>query len=120
MGLAFVNRLDFAKPFTFRRASLQVDVPPCSLWWLLRLAGHTGSIGRKVTTFNRTASLFDRLPPGGCNPEANDLNRLGARLHGLAFCRCKFGANEAADHIAIEPMDAHKQRLGSAMRAAAE
>jgi hypothetical protein len=54
------------------------------------------------------ASLFDRLPAGGSDPEANDLDRLGASLHGLVFCSSKPGAYEAGDHVAIEPMGAHK------------
>ncbi len=66
------------------------------------------------------ASLFYRLPAGGSDLETNDLDRLGAGLHGLAFCSSKPGADEAGDHVAIEPMGAHKQCLGSAMRAAGE
>src|SRR6266446_1917930 len=66
------------------------------------------------------ASLFYRLPAGGSDLEANDLNRLGASLHDLAFCSSKPGADEAGDHVAIEPMDAHKQCFSSAMRAAGE
>ena len=66
------------------------------------------------------ASLFDRLPAGGSDLEANDLDRLGAGLHGLASRNRKPVAYEAGDHIAIEAMGAHKQRLGSAMRAAGE
>src|SRR5712671_2226888 len=61
------------------------------------------------------ASLFDRLPASGSDPEANHIDRLGASLHGFAFCNCKPGAHNAGDHIVIEPMDAHKQRLGSSM-----
>jgi|SRR5467141_1489411 len=66
------------------------------------------------------ASLFYRLPSGGSDLEANDLDRLGAGLHGLAFCSRKSGGHEAGDHVAIEPVSAHKQRLGSTMRAAGE
>ena len=66
------------------------------------------------------ASLFYRLPAGGSDLETNDLDRLGAGLHGLAFCSSKPGADEAGDHVAIEPMGAHKQCLGSTMRAAGE
>ena len=66
------------------------------------------------------ASLFDRLPAGGSDPEANHLDRLEANLHGLAFCRREPGAHEAGDHIAIESMDSYKQRFGSSMRAARE
>jgi len=63
---------------------------------------------------------FDRLLTGGSDPEANDLDRPGARRHCLAFCRSKPGAHKAGDHVVIEPMDAHKQCFGSAMRAAGE
>src|SRR5467141_1614704 len=66
------------------------------------------------------ASLFYRLPSGGSDLEANDLDRLGASLHGLAFCNSKPGAHEAGDHVAIKPMGAHKQCFSSAMRAAGE
>ena len=66
------------------------------------------------------ASLFDRLPASGSDPEANHLDRLEANLHGLAFCRREPGTHGASDHIAIESMDAHKQRFGSSMRAARE
>ena len=79
-----------------------------------------GSIGRKVSTFNSAVSLFDRPSAGGGDLEANDLDRLGASLHGLAFCSSKSDAHEAGDHVAIEPMGVHKQCLGSAMRAAGE
>jgi hypothetical protein len=66
------------------------------------------------------ASLFNRLPTGGGDLEANDFDRLGAGLHGLAFRGSKPGAHDTGEHIAIEPMDAHKQCLGSAMRAGGE
>jgi hypothetical protein len=66
------------------------------------------------------ASLFYHLPTGGSDLEANDLDRLGASLHDLAFCRSKPGAHEAGNHVAIEPMSAHKQCFGSALRAAFE
>ena len=56
--------------------------------------------------------------PGSSDPQANDLNRLNASLHGLAFCSGKPGAHEASDHVAIEPIDTHKQCLGSAPREA--
>jgi hypothetical protein len=52
--------------------------------------------------------------------KANNLNRLGTSLHRLSVCGSKPGSHDAADHIAIESMDAHKQRLGSAMWAAGE
>jgi hypothetical protein len=65
-------------------------------------------------------SLFDRVPAGGSDLETNDLDRLGPSLHDLAFCSSEPSSHEAADHIAIEPMDAHNQCLGSAMRAAGE
>jgi len=78
------------------------------------------SIGRKVSTFNSAASLFDRLPTDGSNLEANDLDRLGASAHGLASCSSKPGAHETSDHAAIKPMGTHKQCFGSTMRAAGE
>jgi hypothetical protein len=59
-----------------------------------------------VRTMNDSgcASLFDRLPAGGSDLEANGLDRLGASLHGLAFCSSKPGAHEAGDHVAIKRM----------------
>jgi hypothetical protein len=66
------------------------------------------------------ASSLDRLPADGRDPDATDLDRLGASLHDLAFCSSKSDAHEAGDHVAIEPMGAHKQCLGSTMRAAGE
>src|SRR5215468_1663215 len=66
------------------------------------------------------ASRFDRRPAGRCDLEANDLDRLGASLDGLAFRSGKPGAHETSDHVAIKSMSAHEQRLGSAMRAAGE
>jgi hypothetical protein len=78
------------------------------------------SIGRKVSTFNSAVSLFDRLPAGGSDPEANGLDQPGASAHGLASCRRKPGADEAGDHVAIKPMGTHKQCFGSTMRAACE
>src|SRR5262249_2661727 len=80
-------------------------------FWALR--GHASDVGLR-------ASRFDRVPAGGSDPEANDLDRLGASLHGLAFRSGKPGAHETGDHVAIKPMGAHKQCLGSAMRAAGE
>jgi hypothetical protein len=66
------------------------------------------------------ASLFDRLPASGSNLKANDLDWLGTSLHGLAFCGSKLSAQEAGDHVIIEPMGSHKQCFSSAMRAAGE
>jgi len=66
------------------------------------------------------ASRFDRRPSGRSDLEANDLDRLGASLDGLAFRSGKPGAHETSDHVAIKSMGAHEQRLGSAMRAAGE
>jgi hypothetical protein len=64
------------------------------------------------------ALLVNRVLAGSSDPQANDLNRLNASLHGLAFCSGKPGAHEASDHVAIEPIDTHKQCLGSAPREA--
>ena len=69
---------------------------------------------------SRCASLFDRLPASDSDLEANNLNRLADSLHCLAFCGREPGSHDAADYIAIEPMSPHKQRFGSAIRAAAE
>src|SRR5258708_1120482 len=77
-------------------------------------------LGHRKQTLAIAASLFNRLPAGRSDPEANGLDRLGAGLHGLAFCSSKPVADEAGDHVAIEAMGAHKQRLGSTMRAAGE
>jgi len=66
------------------------------------------------------ASLFYHLPAGSSDLETNGLDRLGASLHGLAFCGSKFGVHEAGDHVAIEPMDAYKQCFGSTIRVAGE
>jgi hypothetical protein len=41
--------------------------------------------------------------------QTNDLDRLAASLNGLAASRCKPSADEASDHIAIEPM--HERKL---------
>jgi hypothetical protein len=65
-------------------------------------------------------SLFYRFPAGGSDLKAKDLSRLSACRDGLAFCRREPGADEAGDHIAIEPIDSHKQRFGSTMRAASK
>ena len=43
----------------------------------------------------RSPSFLDRLPAGGSNLEANDLNWLGTSLHGLAGCSSKLSAQEA-------------------------
>ena len=65
-------------------------------------------------------SLFDRLPAGGSDLETNDLDRLGSSLHDFAFGSSKPGSHEAADNVAIEPMGAHKQCFGRAVRVAGE
>ena len=77
-------------------------------------------IGRKVSPFNNAVLLFDRPSARGGDLEANDFDRLGASAHGLASCSSKPGAHETGDHVAIEPMGAHKQCLSSTMRAAGE
>ena len=56
------------------------------------------------------ASLFDRLLASGSNLEANNVDWLGASLHSLAFCSSKLSAQEAGDHVTIEPMGAMNMR----------
>jgi hypothetical protein len=81
---------------------------------------HPCSIGRKVSRFNRAALFFDLFPPGVRDSDADDLDRLGAGFHDFPFCSRKPSMNKAAEHLAVEPVGAHKQRLGRAMRAAGE
>jgi hypothetical protein len=69
---------------------------------------------------NKRRQLPAQPAAGGSDLEANGLDRLGASLHGLAFCSSKPGAHEAGDHVAIKPMGAHKQCFSRAMRAAGE
>jgi hypothetical protein len=66
------------------------------------------------------SSTFECSPAGVRDSDADDLDRLGASLDSLAFCNSKLSAQEAGDHVTIEPMGAHKQCFGSAMRAAGE
>jgi hypothetical protein len=61
------------------------------------------------------SSSFDRLPPGSLDPDPEDLDRLAASLHHLTFFDRELSADEGSDHVAIEPMDAHKQCLSSAI-----
>jgi hypothetical protein len=74
-----------------------------------------GLLFQGFSHYSCCASLLDRLPTSGSDPEANHLDRLDASLQGLAFCRRNAGVHETGDHVAIEPMDAHKQRFGGAM-----
>jgi hypothetical protein len=41
-------------------------------------------------------------------------------VDGLDPCRCKSGADEASDCVAIDPMGDYKQFLGGAVRTAGE
>lgn len=63
---------------------------------------------------------LDRPPAGVSDPDADNLDRLAASLDALALCCCKPGADEAGDHVAIEPMGEDKQFLGGAVRIAGE
>ncbi len=76
-------------------------------------------LGHRKQTLAIAASLFNRLPAGRSDPEANDLDRAWRRPSWSRVLR-KPVADEAGDHVAIEAMGAHKQRLGSTMRAAGE
>ena len=55
---------------------------------------------------SRCASPFDCSPPGIRDPDAKDFDWLGVSFHGLPFRSRKPGADEASDHVAIEPMGA--------------
>jgi len=68
----------------------------------------------------RLPSSFDRLPPRLRNPDSDDLDRLAASLHHITLFGREPGANEASDHIGIEPMSDLKQFLGGAVRTAGE
>src|SRR5262245_33002438 len=43
---------------------------------------------------HRCWSLYESLPAGVRDPEAHDLDRLGASLDYLMVCSCKSGANQ--------------------------
>jgi len=49
-----------------------------------------------------------------------DRNRSAASLHVLASCHCKPAFDEVSDHVAVEPMNKHKQLICSALRIAGE
>ena len=62
----------------------------------------------------------ESLSTGIRDPDANDFDRPAASPHGLAPCCRKPRADEASDHVAIEPVGEHKQFLASALRIAYE
>lgn len=57
---------------------------------------------------------FERQPASVRDAVAPDLDRLAASVDGLDPCRCKSGADEASDCVAIDPMGDYKQFLGGA------
>ena len=63
---------------------------------------------------------FERHPAGVRDAVALDPDRLDASLDHLTLCCCEPGADEAGDHVAIEPMSDHKQFLSGAVRTAGE
>src|SRR6266849_5673510 len=65
-------------------------------------------------------SAFNRPPAGVGDRDADDLDRPAVFIDGVAPCCCKPGADEAGDHVAIEPMGEHEQILGDAVRNAGE
>jgi len=65
-------------------------------------------------------SSFDRLPPRLRNPDADDLNRLAARLHHITLFGREPGSNEASDHVNFEPMGDDKQLRRGAVWTAGE
>src|SRR5258707_10633531 len=54
------------------------------------------------------ASSLDRFPPGGRDPEADDLNHLAVILHALGYrcCREPFLV-EMGKHLGLEPVRQH-------------
>jgi hypothetical protein len=62
----------------------------------------------------------DRLPPGGRNPDPDDLDRLVASLDHLTLCCCEPGTDEADNRRPPEAVAMHKQFIVGAMPAAGE
>jgi hypothetical protein len=58
--------------------------------------------------------------PSARDAVALDPDRFAASLNGLVPCSREAGADEAGDHVAIEPMGDHKQFLNGAVRTAGE
>jgi hypothetical protein len=65
-------------------------------------------------------SFLDRPPPRSRYPDADDLNRSAASLHVLKPRHRKPAFDEVGDHVAVEPMNEHKQLICSALRIAGE
>src|SRR6267378_4996546 len=67
-------------------------------------------------------SIFssESVPPRARDPDADDLDRSAAKLHVLKPCHCKPAFDEVSDHVAVEPMNKHKQLICSALRITGE
>ena len=65
-------------------------------------------------------STLDHPSPRRRDPDPDDLDRLAASLHALAFWYREPAADQGGDHVAIEPVSDHEQLLGGAMGVACE
>jgi hypothetical protein len=75
--------------------------------WRLLAGRAVGLLGYRKQTLAIAASLFNRLPASRSDPEAKDFDRLGAGLHGLAFC------SSAADLLNVAKRGAERASDGS-------
>ena len=80
------------------------------------------SAERIVRTCHQPVNLQrpERSVPRVSDSNADDLDRSAASLHVLKPRHCKPAFDEVSDHVAVEPMNEHKQLICGALRIAGE